>query len=199
MACAKAICSGLLPIPNMDSNDDKLFLASKSFSAGGVVVAATVNEGPSHLFDAISLINPFLNVSGTMSMNEDPSHFLTIHEWDEFGDPTSDKKAHGVMTKYCPFLNVGTKQRLFPPMLIVSTLDDENVPFHHGVRYAEKVRNAVKDVTETINRTSNNGHILLHIEHEGGHNLHGRTLDVSTLENCFLLGHLFKFITSNDR
>lgn len=200
MACAKAICSGLVPIPNMDdSNIEKLFLASKSFSAGGVVVAATINEGPADLFDAVSLINPFLNVSATMSMNEDPSHFLTIHEWDEFGDPISDKKAHDVITKYCPFLNVGTKQRLYPPMLIISTLDDENVPFHHGVCYAEKVRKAMKHVTDTKNGTADNGHMLLHIEHEGGHNLHGKTLDVSTMENCFLLGHLFKYITSNNQ
>ena len=235
LSCAKAISNEHSIINNLSnrgskSNIGSLFLASKSFSAGGVVVAASVNESPSNLFHAVTLINPYLDVFGTMSMtsgNDGASqqHFLTEHERDEFGDPISDERASEVIRNYCPLLNVNKSERqkssyetnLYPPMLIVSAMDDENVPYYNNsVRYAFKVRDAVTkecknnssiSSTEVVNcqkskigcsKVKNESHpVLLHIEKEGGHHLHGRKLDVSVLENCFLLGRFYEMTSIN--
>jgi oligopeptidase B len=193
IACAKALSE--IEIPNIDPNSRSLFVGSKSFSAGGVVVAAAMNESPPGLFQAVSLTNPFLDVMGTMLTSGKSTHFLTEHEWDEFGDPTIDERAHSAISSYCPVLNIN-KNQSYPPMLIVSAIDDENVPYSNGVQYAFKVRNAMK---ENCNQGSHslasvNGkksNILLHVEKNGGHHLHGRRLDVCTLENCFFLAQLY--------
>ena len=114
--------------------------------------------------------------------------------WDEFGDPTSDEKAHSIISTYCPILNVNESQS-YPPMLVVSTIDDENVPYNNGVRYVTKVRDMIKTKNESKSvyptEDEMDNDILLHIEKEGGHHLHGRKLDVCTLEACFLLGQLY--------
>ena len=79
-------------------------------------------------------------------------------------------------------------------MLVVSTIDDENVPYNNGVRYVTKVRDMIKTKNESKSvyptEDEMDNDILLHIEKEGGHHLHGRKLDVCTLEACFLLGNI---------
>jgi len=188
--CAEAISNGTVDIPNKHCKAEKnLFLASKAFSAGGIIAAATINQSRPDLFQAMTLINPFLDVLGTMSMmtkgdgREESEHFLTDHEWDEFGNPISDTQACSTITQYCPIFNI-KKGQSYPPMFIVSTVDDENVPYYNnGKQYVNKIRAAMKE-------TKNDIPILLNIEAMGGHHLHGRILDVSILENCFLLGQL---------
>ena len=201
IACANAISNKVIQIPNAprDDNDQKepIFLASKSFSAGGLVVAASINrcndENQGKLFQAASLVNPFLDVMETMSNDTSSSgDYLVEHEHDEFGDPINDDKAQSLIQSYCPVSNIN-EHISYPPMFVVSTLDDENVPFHHGVVYTKTIRESMK-----IGNKDNQGHhnnILLHVEEFGGHHLHGRRLDVCTLENCFLLGYLHSHIT----
>lgn len=143
---------------------------------------------------------------GTMSKNNHNSSFsssghdyLTEHEYDEFGDPINDERARSLIRSYCPVLNIGKEGTSsdYPPMFIVSTLDDENVPFHHGLVYARNIREAMKSSHESSNTEDEN--VLLHIEQMGGHHLHGRRLDVCTLENCFLLGHLYGGSNNNGK
>ena len=156
------------------------FLAAKAFSAGGVIVGAAVNRVPS-LFNAISLTNPFLDVLNAM---KDKNHHLTEHEWDEFGNPLNDSKAYSSIQNYCPFSNITSRNGLYPPMLIVGTRDDENVPYYHAVTFGMKGRHLID--SQGISR--NKAPILLHIEQEGGHNLYGKRLQVSAIESSFLLG-----------
>jgi protease II len=40
------------------------------------VVAAVMNESPPHLFQAVSLTNPFLDVMGTMLISGKSAHFF---------------------------------------------------------------------------------------------------------------------------
>jgi len=126
-------------------------------------------------------------------------HFLTEHEYDEFGDPISDKRARSAISSYCPLLNIQDIQP-YPPMIVFCSIDDENVPMlANSVRYVMKVRDAMSKGRECNNNSSrssraepNENDILLHVEKEGGHHLHGRRVDVCTLEACFLLGQLYK-------
>ncbi len=175
------------------NSKDPLFLACKSFSAGGILVGAAVNDSlssssPSPIFNAVSLINPFLDVMGTMMKENNSNHFLTEHEYDEFGDPTSDERAHSAIRSYCPLLNI-KDDYCYPPTIIFCSADDENVPMlSNSVEYVMKIRDAMsKGDTEGMTNE-----ILLHVEKEGGHHLHGRRLDVCTIEACFLLGQLYK-------
>jgi oligopeptidase B len=178
LACGEALKNGIR------GEDGKLikssFLAAKAFSAGGVIVGAAVNMNPS-LFDAISLTNPFLDVLNAM---KDKSHYLTEHEWDEFGDPINDPRAFSSIQNYCPFHNLKSYNTRYPVMFIVGTRDDENVPYHHAVTYGMKVRGLVEDK----GTSRNNAPVLLHIEQDGGHDLYGKRLQVSALETSFLLG-----------
>ena len=187
LACGEALKNG------MRGNDGNLikssFLAAKAFSAGGVVVGATVNAKPS-LFDAISLTNPFLDVLNAM---KDKSHYLTEHEWDEFGDPINDGNAFSSIQTYCPFHNLKSCNYRYPDMLSVGTRDDENVPYYHAVTYGMKVR----DLIERKGTSQNKARVLLHVEKDGGHDLYGKRLQISAMEISFLLGHSVSTRTSD--
>jgi oligopeptidase B len=60
-------------------------LAGGSFSAGGVLLGTALNQRPS-AFGAAVLRAPFVDLLTTMS---DPELPMTVHEYDEWGDPGS--------------------------------------------------------------------------------------------------------------
>jgi len=138
------------------------------------------------LFQAVTLTNPFLDVTRAMS-NKDLH--LTEHEWDEFGNPVKDEKAKNLIASYCPFDNLNNNE--YPSALLVGTLDDENVPFWHPVCFVMKMRDKVKEYFK--NESKKHGDILLHVEEEGGHHLHGNQHRVGELTSCFLLGQYAKW------
>lgn len=165
-------------------------LAAKAFSAGGVLAASAVNNSP-QLFSAMSLINPFVDVSGSMV---DASLPLTEHERDEWGDPLNDDRAEAIIKGYCPFANI--RSQAYPPTFLVGTIDDQSVPYWHAITYAMKrkemmIRMREDTVDDQLSSLAGeNGDVLLQIEEHGGHNLHSRRLDVASLECAFLLGEL---------
>ena len=166
-------------------------LAAKGFSAGGVIAAAAVNKNP-QLFSAMTLINPFLDVYGSML---DPSLPLTEHEYDEWGNALHDEVAAAAIRRYCPFTNITLQQ--YPPTFVVGTIDDLRVPYWHSSTYAMKRKEIIIQMREDVidaqpgSVTVNNDDILLQIEEFGGHNLHStRVLDITSLECAFLLGEL---------
>ena len=156
----------------VDTNHQSTFIAAKAFSAGGVVVGASLNERP-ELFQVVSFRNAFIDVLGTMS---NPSLYLTEHEWDEFGNP-QDEAAKASISSYCPFTNV--KRQRYPPILLVGAIDDESVPFYHAMMFGHKVRDFCD---------GDNTSVLINIQEEGGHHLHGRSLEVAALEVSHILG-----------
>lgn len=203
LACAEAIHRGDLQAAGskhgdvLDDDDDekRVFLVGRAFSAGGVVVGAATNAAP-HLFQAVSLTNPFLDVVGTMSSE---GSYLTEHEWDEFGNPVDDPRAGVAIRGYCPFWNLGKGVGVgaggayrYPPVFLVGTLDDENVPFWNPVCFGMKMRDVKRGrfVEEGRGGEEEEEHsgVLLHVEEEGGHDLQGKQLDVAELETCFVLG-----------
>ena len=171
-ACADALTNEL-------AVTEPHLLGVKTFSAGAVIVAGTANRRPD-LFSAMSLVCPFLDVFGAMS---DPTLPLTEHEQVEWGDST-------IIEEYCPFTN--TKEGSLPPTLVVGALDDLNVPYWYASTYAMKRKqmNIQMREDDAVDDQLHPGETHLKIEESGGHNLHGRRLDVASLESAFLISEL---------
>jgi oligopeptidase B len=148
-------------------------LIMKGFSAAGVIMGATVNRQPT-LFDTMVLTNPFLDLYSTM---KNPDLPLTIHEWDEFGNPIEDRHMDQLLQSYCPITNVAPETNHYPRCLLIGVLDDQNVPFWNATIFAKKIRD----------RRINKDMVSLHIEEAGGHHLGQNRLQVAALELAFIL------------
>ena len=148
-------------------------------------MGAAVNASP-HNFQAVLLMNPFLDIMGAMS---NPTLHLTQHEWDEFGNPLDDIHARSSISKYCPLMNV--RNQYYPPMLLIGAIDDENVPFHHSLKFGSKVRNQCKSSDSSSKR------VLLNMEMDGGHHFHGKRLEVNTLKVSFSVRYYLKLKSDN--
>jgi len=174
IACAEALTNEL-------AVTEPHLLGVKTFSAGAVIVVGAANKKP-NLFSAVSLICPFLDVAGAMS---DPTLPLTEHEQDEWG-------ASDTWAKYCPFTNTNEENSL-PTTLVVGALDDLNAPYWHASTYAMKRKQMfIQGRDDAVDDQLLHGEIHLKIEESGGHNLHGRKLDVASLETAFLISELKK-------
>ncbi|MBV9241647.1 MAG: S9 family peptidase [Acidobacteria bacterium] len=103
-------------------------------SAGGLLMGAVVNQAP-QLFKASIAQVPFVDVMNTMIDADLP---LTTEEWIEWGNPRDDKKAWEYMVQYSPYDNV--KAQKYPNMLIEVSLNDSQVPYWEGSKFAAKLR-----------------------------------------------------------
>lgn len=103
-------------------------------SAGGMLMGGVVNMSPETFHAAIAQV-PFVDVMNTMIDETLP---LTSEEWIEWGNPRDDKKAWDYMVKYSPYNNV--MAQAYPNMLIEISLNDSQVPYWEGAKFAAKVR-----------------------------------------------------------
>ncbi len=62
---------------------------------------------------------PFL---GVLSAMRDSSLPLTVHEFDEWGDPSSSAEAEAVIRSYCPYENV--REQEYPALLVTASVND---------------------------------------------------------------------------
>lgn len=118
-------------IANKYTAADKLVI--QGGSAGGLLMGAVVNQSP-ETFKAAIVQVPFVDVMNTML---DASLPLTTEEWIEWGDP-HDKTAWDYMIQYSPYDNV--KAQNYPNMLVEISLNDSQVPYWEGAKFAAKVR-----------------------------------------------------------
>ncbi|MGI8639426.1 MAG: S9 family peptidase [Pyrinomonadaceae bacterium] len=118
-------------------------------SAGGLLMGGVVNMSPNS-FKAVIAQVPFVDVMNTMLDDTLP---LTTEEWIEWGNP-NEKKAFDYMIKYSPYDNV--KAQNYPNMLIEVSLNDSQVPFWEGAKFAAKLR-ALKTDNNTILLKTNMG------------------------------------------
>ena len=102
-------------------------------SAGGLLMGAVVNQSP-ETFKAVIAQVPFVDVMNTMLDETLP---LTTGEWIEWGNP-NEKKAWDYMITYSPYENV--KKQNYPNMLIEVSLNDSQVPYWEGAKFAAKIR-----------------------------------------------------------
>ncbi len=102
-------------------------------SAGGLLVAASVNQRPG-LFRAAVCKVPFVDVMNTML---DASLPLTTGEYIEWGNP-NQKPAFDYMLQYSPYDNIQAKD--YPSMLVKVSLNDSQVPYWEGAKLVAKLR-----------------------------------------------------------
>ena len=102
-------------------------------SAGGMLMGGVVNMSPDTFHAAIAQV-PFVDVMNTMLDETLP---LTTEEWIEWGNP-HEKKAWDYMVQYSPYDNV--KAQGYPNMLIEISLNDSQVPYWEGAKFAAKIR-----------------------------------------------------------
>ena len=116
-------------------------------SAGGLLMGAVVNMSPETFHAAIAQV-PFVDVMNTML---DASLPLTSEEWIEWGDP-HEKKAWDYMVQYSPYDNV--KAHAYPNMLVEISLNDSQVPYWEGAKFAAKIREMKTDNNVILLKTN---------------------------------------------
>lgn len=119
-------------VENKYTKSDRLVI--QGGSAGGLLMGAVVNQSPTTFKAAITQV-PFVDVMNTMIDADLP---LTTEEWIEWGNPRDDKKAWDYMITYSPYDNV--KAQPYPNMLIEVSLNDSQVPYWEGAKFAAKIR-----------------------------------------------------------
>lgn len=119
-------------VANKYTSSDRLVI--QGGSAGGLLMGAVVNQSP-ETFKAVIAQVPFVDVMNTMIDETLP---LTTGEWIEWGNPRDDKKAWDYMYSYSPYDNV--KAQNYPNMLIEISLNDSQVPYWEGAKWAAKLR-----------------------------------------------------------
>jgi oligopeptidase B len=108
-------------------------LAIEGASAGGLLIAATLNLRPD-LCKAAVLKVPFVDAITTML---DESIPLTVQEFQQWGNPKV-KAEYDYLKKYCPYTNI--KKANYPAMLVMTSLNDSQVLFHEPTKYVAKLR-----------------------------------------------------------
>ena len=134
-------------VKNRYTASDRLVILGGS--AGGLLMGAVVNMRPD-LFKAAVAQVPFVDVMNTMM---DASLPLTTSEWIEWGNPNKVEEFQYMM-KYSPYDNV--KAQKYPAMLVQISLNDSQVPYWEGAKFAAKIR-AMKTDTNPLLVKANMG------------------------------------------
>lgn len=122
-------------------------------SAGGLLMGAVANLAP-HLFAGILAQVPFVDPLTTIL---DPSLPLTVTEWDEWGNPLSDKDVYAYMKSYSPYENVEAKR--YPAILAMTSLNDTRVYYVEPAKWVAALRHANTDGAPVLLKTQMNaGH-----------------------------------------
>jgi oligopeptidase B len=108
-------------------------LIAQGGSAGGLLMGAVVNLRP-ELFAGIIAEVPFVDALTTML---DPSLPLTVHEYEEWGNP-QDQPYYEYMKSYAPYDNV--VEAAYPAMLVTAGLNDPRVGYWEPAKWVQKLR-----------------------------------------------------------
>jgi oligopeptidase B len=130
---------------NKYTSSDRLVI--QGGSAGGLLMGGVVNMSPETFHAAIVQV-PFVDVMNTML---DATLPLTTEEWIEWGNP-NEKAAWDYMIQYSPYENV--KRQKYPNMLIEISLNDSQVPYWEGAKFAAKVREMKTDDNVVLLKTN---------------------------------------------
>ncbi|MBK7707482.1 MAG: S9 family peptidase [Acidobacteria bacterium] len=132
-------------IANKFTSADRLVI--QGGSAGGLLMGGVMNMSP-ETFKAAIVQVPFVDVMNTMLDDTLP---LTTEEWIEWGNP-NEKEAWDYMIKYSPYDNV--KAQNYPNMLIEVSLNDSQVPYWEGAKFAARVRELKTDRNIVLLKTN---------------------------------------------
>lgn len=112
-------------------NPDKIVI--RGGSAGGLLVGACITMQPDVFCGAIAEV-PFVDVVTTMS---DPSLPLTVTEWEEWGDPSTEPYA-SYIASYSPYDN--TTSVTYPDLYVTAGLNDPRVSYHEPAKWVARIR-----------------------------------------------------------
>ena len=132
-------------VANKYTSSDRL--VAQGGSAGGLLMGAVANMSP-ETFHSLIVQVPFVDVMNTMLDETLP---LTTEEWIEWGNP-NEKAAWDYMVQYSPYENV--KVQKYPNMLIEISLNDSQVPYWEGAKFAAKVRELKTDDNTILLKTN---------------------------------------------
>lgn len=132
-------------IANKYTSSDRLVI--NGGSAGGLLMGAVTNMSPD-TFHAVIAQVPFVDVMNTMLDDTLP---LTTEEWIEWGNPNK-KPDWDYMVQYSPYDNV--KPQNYPNMLVEISLNDSQVPYWEGAKFAAKLREMNTDSNPILLKTN---------------------------------------------
>ncbi|TAN24932.1 MAG: S9 family peptidase [Actinomycetota bacterium] len=113
---------------------DRSKIAARGGSAGGMLMGAVANMAP-ELYRVIVAEVPFVDCLTTIL---DPSLPLTTFEWEEWGNPVTDKSIYDLMKSYAPYQNVA--QTRYPFMLVTAGLNDPRVSYWEPAKWVQRLR-----------------------------------------------------------
>jgi oligopeptidase B len=117
-------------------------------SAGGELMGAIINQDPKQ-YGAVVAHVPFVDVLNTMLNKDLP---LTPGEWQEWGNPITDKAAFAYMLSYSPYDQVVAKD--YPPMLVTAGLNDPRVTYWEPAKWVAKLRELKTDDNLLLMKTN---------------------------------------------
>ena len=117
-------------------------------SAGGELMGAIINQDPAQ-YGAIVAHVPFVDVLSTMLNEKLP---LTPGEWQEWGNPITDKAAFAYILSYSPYDQV--KRQDYPPMLVTAGLNDPRVTYWEPAKWVAKLREYKTDDNVLLMKTN---------------------------------------------
>ena len=121
-------------------------------SAGGLLVAAALNQAPTRFAGAVLQV-PFVDLLGTM---QDPELPLTRQEYGEWGNPAIPAD-YAAMRRLSPYDNLHAAP--YPPLYVTAGLHDSQVPYWEPLKWLARLRA----------HSTGAGPYLLHTELDGGH------------------------------
>lgn len=128
-------------------------IAINGGSAGGLLMGAVTNLRPD-LFDCVISDVAFVDVINTISDKNLP---LTPPEWEEWGNPITNKEDFQYILQYSPYDNI--QETSYPPMLFNSGISDEQVTYWEPTKMVAKLRELKTD----------NNILLLNMKMHAGH------------------------------
>ena len=117
-------------------------------SAGGMLIGASINMAPPHLFKTAILHVPFVDVLNTMLDDTLP---LTPGEFKEWGNP-QNKEFFEYMRSYSPYDNISAKE--YPHIFITAGLKDPRVSYWEPAKFYAKLTKLKLDSNHLLLKTN---------------------------------------------
>ena len=131
---------------------DQSKIAARGGSAGGMLMGAVANMAP-ELYKVIVAEVPFVDCLTTIL---DPSLPLTTFEWEEWGNPVTEKSIYELMKSYTPYENVAQTQ--YPFMLVTAGLNDPRVSYWEPAKWVQRLRDKTIDPRVILKTEMGAGH-----------------------------------------